>query len=710
MAMPIQQMGLDQRLELMELELQNLRQRNNVASQLANPNPFAMQMQQMQQFAPQFMGPPMFQLTPRVEQGTPTITTAAPTTALATVSPEEQEKKRKAQQEAMALHHDLLMAHTSLQKQHADLMKAHKELIQAFKNHSFAAAGAANPNAKVQTKHPALGVVRLDYDYPPAPGDSDHPASFGYDVYFRCVPGLTFEMCQTGKFTEEVERRFADAIKHLEARGVSAITGDCGFMMAFQVLARKIAAKPIFMSSMVQCPIIAASMDPRDQIMVLTANEHSLKPQKEILMNSCGFDVDEHRFIIHGCQDIPGFDAVAKGEKVPLDIVQPGIVKMALKLIEENPNIRGILLECTELPPYADALRYHTGLPVWDSITAADFYVAAFQDNPRFGINDWQKEWDGEQEEYHLGAHLTKDEQLLLQNKVDTKKDRKQKALAHKKKLDKVQKKVRKQQAPILGVIRLDYNYPPAPGDIDFPGSYDYDVLFRVVPGFTFEMAQSGQLSPDVHKEFIQAVGWLEGKGVSGITGDCGFMMAFQPLASEIASVPVFMSSMMQCPMISIAFDKYDKILILTANDETLKPQKETLLKQCGFDVDDRRFMIMGCQNVPGFDAVAKGEKVDVEYVTPGIVYMVKQVLKKHASVRAILLECTELPPYADALRAETKLPVFDAITNADFFISARRDNPRFGFNQWQLDWDGTQDEYEFGSNLTAAQAEKLLN
>ena len=25
------------------------------------------------------------------------------------------------------------------------------------------------------SKHPALGVVRLDYDYPPAPGDSDHP-------------------------------------------------------------------------------------------------------------------------------------------------------------------------------------------------------------------------------------------------------------------------------------------------------------------------------------------------------------------------------------------------------------------------------------------------------------------------------------------------------------------------------------------------------
>jgi len=41
----------------------------------------------------------------------------------------------------------------------------------------------------------SLGVIRLDYDYPPAPGDIDCPDSFGYDVHYRVVPGLTFEMC-----------------------------------------------------------------------------------------------------------------------------------------------------------------------------------------------------------------------------------------------------------------------------------------------------------------------------------------------------------------------------------------------------------------------------------------------------------------------------------------------------------------------------------
>merc|ERR1719375_2302240 len=129
-------------------------------------------------------------------------------------------------------------------------------------------------------------------------------------------------------------------------------------------------------------------------------------------------------------------------------------------------------------------------------------------------------------------------------------------------------------------------------------------------------------------------------------------MMAFQPIARDVATVPVFMSSMVLSPMISVAFDKYDKVAILTANSRTLKPQKEILLSQCGFDVDDDRFVIRGCQDVPGFDAVAKGEAVDVEFVTPGIVTLTQDILRKNSKLRAIVLECTELPPYADALRA----------------------------------------------------------
>jgi len=189
---------------------------------------------------------------------------------------------------------------------------------------------------------------------------------------------------------------------------------------------------------------------------------------------------------------------------------------------------------------------------------------------------------------------MGKDREELINKVSDGKPKAAAKKKPSKKQIDKMKKQIAKKGNPILGVVRLDYNYPPAPGDIDCPGSYGYDVIFKVVPGLTFEMAQAGRMSRGVEQEFRAAVTWLEKKGASGITGDCGFMMAFQPIARDVANIPVFMSSMVQCPLVSVAFDKYDKILILTANAATLKPQKDTLLNSCGFDVDDTRFLIYG--------------------------------------------------------------------------------------------------------------------
>ena len=114
---------------------------------------------------------------------------------------------------------------------------------------------------------------------------------------------------------------------------------------------------------------------------------------------------------------------------------------------------------------------------------------------------------------------------------------------------------VAKHSAVSLGVIRLDYNYPPAPGDIDHPGSYDYDVFYRVVPGLTFEMCQNNAMTPEVTAEFTEAVRWLDqDKGVSGITGDCGFMMWFQGLARATSKKAIFMSSLVHLPAICLLY------------------------------------------------------------------------------------------------------------------------------------------------------------
>ena len=284
--------------------------------------------------------------------------------------------------------------------------------------------------------------------------------------------------------------------------------------------------------------------------------------------------------------------------------------------------------------------------------------------------------------------------------------------------IDKIQDKLchrrsrnKKELAPSLGVIRLDYDYPPAPGDIDSPDSFPYKVYYKVVPGLSFEMCQSGNLTEEVKDRFKESIQWLVNeKNVSGITGDCGFMMYFQDIAREITHIPVFMSSLCQLPAVTCAYSANEQIIILTANSKTLEPMRDLIRVECGVDTQDQRYHIVGCEDVDGFEAVAFGEKVDTKKVEPGVVKKAMEALEVYPDSRAFLLECTELPPYSDAIRFKTGLPVFDAITGCNFFIGGFQNDVKFGLENWQCEWDGTQDEYDFGDNLADDEKEALIN
>ena len=273
-------------------------------------------------------------------------------------------------------------------------------------------------------------------------------------------------------------------------------------------------------------------------------------------------------------------------------------------------------------------------------------------------------------------------------------------------------KKKSKSAAACLGVIRLDYEYPPAPGDIDCAESFDCDVYYKVVPGLTFDMCQDGHMPPEVKKRFEESIKWLEEeKKVNGITGDCGFMMNFQSIARNVSKLPMFMSSLCQLPAVTCGYAEHEQIIIMTANGESLKPMRGLIRDECGVDTEDKRYNIVGCEDVPHFgEAVAKGEKVNTKKATPGIVKLAKDALKKYPKSRAFLLECTELPPYSDAIRASTGLPVYDSITACHFFISGHKDNPRFGLDNWQDEWDGKQEDYQYGDNLTEEEKDQLVN
>ena len=97
----------------------------------------------------------------------------------------------------------------------------------------------------------------------------------------------------------------------------------------------------------------------------------------------------------------------------------------------------------------------------------------------------------------------------------------------------------------------------------------------------------------------------------------------------------------------------------------------------------------------PDVTAVNRAEwrdAMDLETTRKALVAAVEAKKAEEPLLRAILLESTILPYFADTLRQARKVPVFDTITLADYICMSRTDNPRFGaafgkedaFHRWQ--------------------------
>ena len=97
--------------------------------------------------------------------------------------------------------------------------------------------------------------------------------------------------------------------------------------------------------------------------------------------------------------------------------LQPGIVERAIAATKKYPKARCFIMECTQSSCFSNAVRKATGLPVFDCITNCDYLMSAHMSNPRFGLQDWQKDWDGVHEKYKFAQFLTAEQKRHLVNR-----------------------------------------------------------------------------------------------------------------------------------------------------------------------------------------------------------------------------------------------------------------------------------------------------
>ena len=226
-----------------------------------------------------------------------------------------------------------------------------------------------------------------------------------------------------------------------------------------------------------------------------------------------------------------------------------------------------------------------------------------------------------------------------------------------------------------LGIMVLDVHYPLIPGNVVNASTYAYPVRLKQVRGATTARLFSNDRT--LLDDFIQAARELELEGVRAISGACGYFANFQKELADAVNVPVFMSALLQVPLIRMSLRANQKIGVICATKEGLT---EKTLQAVGIEKSSS-LAIAGLEETEEFGSLVRCTKHEFcnSKVRDEVVAAATQLVE-HDDIGAILLECSDLPPYAADIQRAVNLPVFDYISLHNWIYHAVFQRPYSGW------------------------------
>ena len=215
---------------------------------------------------------------------------------------------------------------------------------------------------------------------------------------------------------------------------------------------------------------------------------------------------------------------------------------------------------------------------------------------------------------------------------------------------------------PLLGIVMLDTRFPRPPGDAGNPASWKSPTVLKVVQGaWPQKIVQSGAglRAAGVLDDFALAVRQLAGEGACAITTICGFLVLLQHELQAASIVPVVSSSVMQLPGL---LRHEGRVGVLTISAECFG--HEHLLAA---GVPRGRLADVAVQGVDPngeFSSSILGNRaeMDLEQAARDVVAAAVALKSRAPGLQTVVLECTNMPPYADRIRAATGLRVLSLI------------------------------------------------
>jgi Asp/Glu/hydantoin racemase len=216
-----------------------------------------------------------------------------------------------------------------------------------------------------------------------------------------------------------------------------------------------------------------------------------------------------------------------------------------------------------------------------------------------------------------------------------------------------------------VGILMLEARFPRIPGDMGHARTWDFPVHYRIVRGASPDRVVRRN-AEGLLPAFLEAAREMAGDGVDGLTTNCGFLSLFQAELAEAAGVPVATSSLMQVAMVDRLLPSGRRAGILTISASTLTPAHLAAAgvpegTPVGTTEGGREFTRAILGDAP---------ELDVDAARADNLEAARALQAAHPDLGAIVLECTNMTPYAADIRAGTGLPVFSVVSFVEWFQS----------------------------------------
>jgi len=209
------------------------------------------------------------------------------------------------------------------------------------------------------------GLVQLEK----LAGNSTNPKTFEFPVKYSRIKGANIHTILENSCPKVLQSMIKEACK-MEAQGIRAITTSCGFNSIFQRELADCVNIPVFTSSLMQIPLVKNMLKKQQTVGVITAKKSALSEQH---LENAGVN-KQMPIQIKGLETCTEWNKIfsSPDEDIDISTVENDIVSMACSMIELS-DIGAFVLECTDLPPFSNAVREATGRPVFDFVTLTNF-------------------------------------------------------------------------------------------------------------------------------------------------------------------------------------------------------------------------------------------------------------------------------------------------------------------------------------------------